>query len=75
MGANCDNHQASQLCGEPRDLLLTQLYQNLSVIVHRENARAVLKRTQRLTHNLDEVMNSAVALQSMAAEAANAPNI
>ena len=64
----------SIIVGEPQDILLTQLHQNLSIILHRENARAILKRTQRLSHNLSEVMNSAVTLQSLAADVATTPN-
>ena len=62
----------SLLTGEPKDILLNQLYQNLGVSLHRENARAVLKRMRGFTHNLDHVLDPATTLQAMAADAASA---
>jgi len=64
--ANCQ----SQFTGESKDMLLSQLYQNLGVILHRENARAVLRRFRKFTHNVEEVLDAATTLQSAAADAA-----
>ena len=61
----------SLLTGEPQDHLLGQLYQNLSVILHRENARSILKRSRTFTHNLDHILSSATTLQAEAADAAS----
>ena len=64
--ANCQ----SQITGESKDMLLSQLYQNLGVILHRENARAVLRRFRKFTHNVEEILDAATTLQSTAADAA-----
>ena len=58
----------SILTGEPVDHLLTQLYQSLSVILRRENARAVVKRASSQASVSDAVLAAAATLQSQAAE-------
>ena len=58
----------SILIGEPVNYLLTQLYQNLGVILRRENARAVVKRASSQASVSDAVLAAAVTLQSQAAE-------
>ena len=54
---------------ESVDTLLTQLYQGLGVILHRENARATVKRMRAYTHHSDAILNAAATLQSSAAAA------
>ena len=61
----------SLLTGEPQDYLLGQLYQSLGVILHRENARSILKRMRTFTHNLDHILSTATTLQAEAADAAS----
>jgi len=50
--------------GEPPDLLLGHLYQNLGVALHRENARAVLKRTHACTPTPVALLAAATTLQT-----------
>ncbi len=52
--------------------LVETLHQNLGVVLHRENARAALKRLRTHTHHTDSVLNAATALQSSAAAANDA---
>ena len=59
----------SMITGEPVDTLLHQLYQGLGVILHRENARATVKRMRAYTHHSDAILNAATTLQSSAAAA------
>ena len=54
----------SLLTGEPVDLLLAQLYQNLGLILRRENARAIVKRAGASTHVADDILAAATTLQS-----------
>ena len=54
--------------GESEDFVANQLYQRLGVILHRENARAVLKRVVPRTSGSAEVFSAATALQSAAAD-------
>jgi hypothetical protein len=58
----------SSVSGEPVDLLLSQLYQNLGIILHRENARSVLKRASPLRGDADHVLAAAATLQNNDAE-------
>ena len=64
-------HSKSQLTGEPREALLSHLYENLSVSLHRDNARSVLKRFARSAHSMDEALETIASIQSAAAEAAS----
>ena len=52
----------STLTGESRDVTLQHLHQGLGIILHRENARAVLKRFRSFTHNLEDIMAAATTL-------------
>ncbi len=61
----------SMITGEPVATLLTHLYQGLGVILHRENARAALKRMRRYTQDAHGVLSAATVLQSSAAAAAD----
>ena len=63
----------AQLTGEPKDSLLRQLHENLSVSLHRDNARAIAKRAHSYTHNMAEVIEAATTLQSAAASLAADP--
>ena len=58
----------SILSGEPKDVLLTQLYQNLGVILHRENARSIVKRRCGSTRTSNSVLAAAATLQIPSAE-------
>ena len=59
----------SMITGEPADHLLAQLYQNLGVILHRENARSVVRRMCERTASADCVLAAATTLQSPEAAA------
>ena len=61
----------SMITGELKSDVLTQLYQNLGVTLHRENARVVVKRMRRFSHNLQHITALATTLQSVASEAAS----
>jgi hypothetical protein len=63
----------AQLTGEPKDTLLRQLHENLSVSLHRDNARAIAKRVNSYIHNMSEVIEAATTLQSAAASLAAGP--
>ena len=58
----------SMISGEPAELLLNQLYQNLGIILHHENARSVLKRVYEHTGVSQQVVAAAATLQSTAAD-------
>ena len=60
----------SQLTGESKNKVLTQIHQNLGTILHRENARAVLRRCTITSADAAQVLASAAILQSAAAEQA-----
>ena len=60
----------SIITGEPEDMVLSHLYQSLGVILHRENAKALLKRMSMHTGHEQSVLNAASELQSSAAAAA-----
>ena len=47
------------LTGELKDSVLLQLHQNLGTILRRENARSIVKRFRRFTHNLQDVLSAA----------------
>ena len=53
----------SMISGEPVDLLRSQLYQSLGIILHRENARAVVKRMRTHTPVVNMVLAAATTLQ------------
>jgi hypothetical protein len=57
----------SMITGEPVDFLRNQLLQSLGVILHRENARAVVKRRGTLTCVSNSVLAAATTLQSPSA--------
>ncbi len=61
----------SMLSGESVDVLLTQLYQNLGVILHRENARSIVKRRSAATRTSSTILAAAAVLQSPAAAEAD----
>ena len=50
--------------GEHRDKILGQLYQNLDVVLQRENSRAILKRMRTLQHNIDSIAEAAATVLS-----------
>ena len=58
----------STLTGESREVSLHHLHQGLGVILHRENARAVLKRFQSFTHSLEDIVAAATTLAAAAAD-------
>ena len=60
----------SLITGESKPTVLMQLYQNLGVTLHRENAKAIVKRTRRFTHNLHDLLATATTLQTAAVDAA-----
>ena len=49
--------------GEKSETVLTHLIQNLGIILHRENARAVLKRLQPTPLDARPLLNAAAAIQ------------
>ena len=55
--------------GENQDKVILQLYQALGVILHRENARAVLKRLRSHTVDVQDLLQAAATLQADAADA------
>jgi len=59
----------SMMTGEKVDHLRAQLYQNLGVILHRENARSVLKRLFELKPFATDVLSAAAGLQDAPGEA------
>ena len=55
----------TSVSGERRSVVLSQLYQNLGIILHRENARAVLRRSSVMQCNMSlHTLASAASLQS-----------
>jgi len=54
--------------GEPIDSLLMQLYQNLGIILHRENARAIVKRMATHSRAPSSILAAATTLQNQADE-------
>ena len=59
--------EKSIITGEPADRLETQLHQGLSGILHRENARAILKRLRGPTPGAHNILNAAAELQAPSA--------
>ena len=57
----------SIITGEPQDRVLTHLYQGLSIILHRENARARLKRLRSHAYGSEGLVAVAATLQSPSA--------
>ena len=58
----------STLTGESREVSLHHLHQGLGTLLHRENARAVLKRFRTFTHNLEDIVAAATTLAAAAAD-------
>ena len=54
----------SVVTGEPTDTILGQLYQNLDVVLQRENARSIVKRVRAFRHNLDSITDAAATVLS-----------
>ena len=50
--------------GEPPDTILGQLYQNLDVVLQRENARSILKWVRAFRHNLSSITDAAATVLS-----------
>ena len=59
----------STLTGESREVFLHHLHQVLGTILHRENARAVLKRFRTFTHNLEDIVAAGTTLAAAATDA------
>jgi len=59
----------SVLTGESQDVVQLQLFQNLGVILHRENARAVVRRIFPSDSFSQDLLNAASTLQAPEAEA------
>ena len=59
----------SILTGETQDAVQTQLFQNLGVILHRENARAVARRIFPADSFSHDLLHAASMLQAPDAEA------
>ena len=57
----------SLMTGEPKNKILSHLYQSLGLIIHRENARAILRRCS-VTPEARQILSTAALLQSAAAE-------
>ena len=54
--------QKAIVSGEKVSVVVSELLQSLSLILHRENARAVLRRTpNRLGREFSELLNASVA--------------
>ena len=62
----------SLLSGELKNQVLSQLYQNLGIILHRENARSILRRCCVIAPAAPQILATAAALQSIEAETASA---
>ena len=60
----------SLLSGELKNQVLSQLYQNLGIILHRENARSILRRCCVIAPAAPQILATAAALQSIEAETA-----
>ena len=59
----------STLTGESREVSLRHLHQGLGILLHRENARAVLKRFRTFTHNLEDIVAAGITLAAAATDA------
>ena len=60
----------SLLTGDSINTTLTQIHQNLQLVLHKENARALLRRCALTTPDAAQVLTSAALFQSAAAEQA-----
>ncbi len=60
----------SMLSGELKNQALSQLYQNLGIILHRENARSILRRCCATSPAAAQTLATAAFLQSSDAEMA-----
>ena len=61
----------SMLSGELKNQVLSQMYQNLGIILHRENARSILRRCCAMAPAASQILATAATLQSMEAETAS----
>ena len=59
----------SLITGEPVEMLLGNMRQHLGVVLHRENARAILKRSLAHTPASSAILAAAVVLQAEADDA------
>ena len=50
--------------GEQKDKILGQLYQNLDVVLQRENSRAILRIMDTLQHNINTIADAAATVLS-----------
>ena len=57
----------SLMTGEPKNKILSHLFQSLGLIIHKENARAILRRCS-VTPEARQILSTAALLQSAAAE-------
>ncbi len=60
----------SMLTGEPKNTVLSQLYQNLGIVLHRKNARSILRRCCATLPAAAQMLATAAVLQSTEAETA-----
>ena len=60
--------EKSLVTGEREEILLLQLYQSLGIILHRENARSVVKRLRTISGDSQSLLGAAVSLQAEAVE-------
>ena len=61
----------SMLSSKLKDQVLSQIYQNLGIILHRENARSILRRCCATASAASQILATAATLQSMEAETAS----
>ena len=57
----------SLMTGEPENKILSHFYQSLGLIIHKVNARAILRRCS-VTPEVRQILSTAALLQSAAAE-------
>ena len=60
--------ETSLVTGEREEFLLLQLYQSLGIILHRENARSVLKRLRTISCDTQTLTGAGVSMQAEAIE-------
>jgi hypothetical protein len=60
----------SLITGESKNKILSQFYQTTGTIIHKENARAILRRCS-VTPEARQILSTAALLQSAAAEDAH----
>ena len=58
----------SLISGESKNKILSQFYQTTGTIIHRENARAILRRCTAVFPEARQILATAALLQSAAAE-------